>query len=136
MHARHPRALFGPSIPWGYIVADRMRNRGRTLAHSLLVRMTAFILAANYFCFQVEVFEEEYEKNNPLPSSGPTFTCSSENWETFGKTNAPKAFVHSVAIEATLLCLCPAVLGHELPACIPFRTVRNNSPPERRADIS
>jgi hypothetical protein len=98
-------------------------------ARNHALRLTALILATNYFCFQVEVFEEEYEKNNPLPSRIPTFSPSGLNWETFGKTNAPKAIVHTVPVEYVLLCLCPAVLGEELPACIPFRVIRDNSPP-------
>jgi hypothetical protein len=98
-------------------------------------RLVAFILATNYFCFQVEIFEDEYEKNNPLPSSVPTFAPSSLNWETFGKTNAPKAFVHAVPIEYILLCLCPAKLGEELPASVPFRVIRNNSPPSPASSL-
>jgi hypothetical protein len=106
-----------------------MSRRVTGILVRFVFQATALILAADYFCFQVEVFEEEYEKNNPLPCAAPTFTPPQENWESFDKTNAPQAFVVAVPDCSVLLCLCPAVIGEELPASQPFRVVRNNSPP-------
>jgi hypothetical protein len=113
-----------------------MLNRRYISDIPVIYQLAAFIVAVNYFSFQVELFEDEYEKNNPLPSSVPTFTYSSVNWESFDKTNAPKAFVFIVPRDFILLCLNPPVLGEELPASLPFRVVHNNSPPSVSSDIS
>jgi hypothetical protein len=95
----------------------------------LVFRFAALVLAVNYFSFQVELFEEESGKNNPLPSSEVAFTYPQYNWESFDKTNAPQAFVFIVPHAFIFLCLCPAAIGKELPAYLPCLPIRNNSPP-------
>ena len=105
-----------------------MKHKHRHIIR-LIYQLAALCVAINYFCFQVEIFEDEYEKNNPLPSPVPSFTYSSFNWETFDKTNAPKAFVYIVPGDFILLCLCPPSLGEELPVFLPFRLIQDKSPP-------
>jgi hypothetical protein len=106
-----------------------MKRRNSHSIH-IIYQLAALCVAVNYFCFQVEVFDEEYEKNNPLPSSELSFTYSQYNWESFDKTNAPKAFVFVAPVDFILLCLCPPAIGEELPVFLPFRLVQNNSPPD------
>jgi hypothetical protein len=107
-----------------------MKNDKRNML-PLLYRITAVSLACVYFGFQVEVFEDEYEKNNPLPNSVPTFTYSSFNWESFDKTNAPRAFAFVAATRIALLCYVPEPAGDVLPARAPFMVIRDKSPPEK-----
>lgn len=52
------------------------------------VRLLALALAVNYFFFHAELSEEEYLRNNPLPSDEPTVRIDPLSWETFGKTDA------------------------------------------------
>ena len=105
-----------------------MKHRFRHTIN-IIFQLAALVVAANYFCFQVEIFEDEYEKNNPLPSPVPSITYSEFNWESFDKTNAPKAFVFVVPGEFILLCLRPPELLCDLPALKPIIVIRDKSQP-------
>jgi hypothetical protein len=105
-----------------------MAGKYKNIVHAFY-RLTAFCLACIYFSFQVEIFEEENEKNNPLPCSTPTITYSAFNWESFDKTNAPQAFVFVIPDTIVLVSLYTPALGDELPAFFPYLVIRDKSPP-------
>jgi len=89
----------------------------------------ALVLAANYFAFQVELFDDEYEANHPKTSGACSVTASVFTWESFDKENAPKAFRFEPVVESRPLFVLPAP---QAPAVHPFRvphTVRDKSPP-------
>lgn len=77
----------------------------RHIACSLIHAWIAFFLACNYFSFQVELFSEEYEVNQPMrlgtedEISSPTLT-----WESFDKDHAQKPFIFNALarIESTV----------------------------------
>jgi len=99
------------------------------MMNSLLHKLTALILACNYAAFQVEVFEEEYEANHRPVSPTPAIGSPTLTWESFDKTNAPKAFTFNVqvTIEALLtlepsdIIVCPPV--------VTIHPIRDKSPP-------
>ena len=102
----------------------------RHIAHSVIHVWIAVFLACNYFSFQVELFSEEYEANQPMRSgteegvSSPTLT-----WESFDKDHAQKPFVFNALIRIeTAVRLRPV-------AILPFfeepsrLLIRDKSPP-------
>jgi hypothetical protein len=106
---------------------NSFRNIGR------LYPVVAFLLAATYFCFQVEPFEDEYIEQHRLPSARSAFSAPSVTWETFDKSNAPKAFIVDpcIAIEA----LDPVFISDDPldPCSPPAHPVRDKSPPSERS---
>jgi len=96
---------------------------------SPLHKFTAFVLATNYFCFQVEIFEDEYEANHPKPYETSSITQPSLNWESFDKENAPKAFVFDAEIRLhVLFVLHSPRVRLPLPE-LQYQPVRDKSPP-------
>jgi hypothetical protein len=94
-----------------------------------LYSITALFLASVYFCFQVEVFEEEYEKNQPISSGRLAYNYSSLNWESFDKEDVPEPFrfnalAHIAQTPDIPDCGDDLLIGH-----FPFMTVRCKSPP-------
>jgi hypothetical protein len=93
----------------------------------------ALLLAATYVCFQVEPFEEEYLEHHRPPPDRPAFSTPSVTWETFDKSNAPKAFTVDPCIAIGPLHLV-AVSDDPLdPFHQPRHPVRDKSPPRPRA---
>jgi hypothetical protein len=95
----------------------------------LAYRLIALFLAADYFAFQVELFDDEYEANHPRTSgknsiTGPVFT-----WESFDKENAPQAFTVDPCIEIRPLFSVIDEPALPSPPVIPRAPVRDKSPP-------
>ena len=101
------------------------------MSSKLFFRLIAFVLASNYFSYQVELFEDEYEENHPKQSDAgaAAITSSSINWETFDKENAPKAFTIEPSFQ--LECLFPLNVSNDqvAPAYVPYFDIRDKSPP-------
>lgn len=94
-----------------------------------LHRLVAFILATNYFAFQVELFEEEYEANHPKSYDSCSITQPTLSWESFDKENAPQAFVFDAGIQSQFLFLLerePVAL--HLPFA-QYQPIHDKSPP-------
>jgi hypothetical protein len=94
-------------------------------AYSLL----ALVLAANYFAFQVELFDDEYEANHPRTSDSSSITGPLFTWESFDKENAPQAFTVDPQIEIRALVRIPALPAPPLPTHIGSPPARDKSPP-------
>ena len=92
----------------------------------------ALLLAATYFLFQVEPFEREYLEQNRGPAERPAFSAPSVTWETFDKSNAPKAFTVDPCIATGPLHV--VVVSEDLldPSFPPSHPVRDKSPPRAR----
>jgi len=103
-----------------------LKKQNRNIFH-FLCSVTAICLACIYCAFQFEVFDVEYENNNPLPGATPTFNYSSDNWESFDKTNAPAAFVLNVSTHFELQIRHIPSPGETSTAFIPFKTARDKS---------
>jgi len=98
----------------------------------LAVRALPIALACNYFAFRVELFEEEYEKNNPVSdvSTGQvTFSAPTLNWETFDKDNAPKAVKVEPWISLVLLAKAPEEVFYFRVIPRQYQLIRDKSPP-------
>lgn len=89
----------------------------------------ALVLAANYFAFQVELFDDEYEANHPKTSESCSVTASVFTWESFDKENAPKAFTFEPFFEIRALFVLSSPPAPRFPAVSPFHTIRDKSPP-------
>jgi hypothetical protein len=99
------------------------------MRRSILHNAIAFLLAANYFAFQVELFEAEYEQNHPGRPEGCAFVAPAVTWESFDKENASQAFVFDAGLRIDFLftlpdCTFPAVVTNR-----PYQPVRDKSPP-------
>ncbi len=90
----------------------------------------ALLLACNYFAFQVELFEDEYEENHPVPHSTCSFTHPSLTWESFDKDNALQAFVVHVELQVQLVNILPAPAIRRVVEAPPSHPVRDKSPPD------
>lgn len=97
---------------------------------TLFHRVISLLLACNYFAFQAELFEEEFKENHPDLPSQLSFSKPTLTWESFDKENAPEAF----SFDADIFFL--AVIGwlpfpaiQTLPPHLPFRIIRDKSPP-------
>jgi len=95
--------------------------------------IVALILAATYFCFQVEPFDDEYLENHPLPVDGPALSAPSVTWETFDKSNAPQAFTVDPCIEIRPLQIVDLTDEPLDPYAPPAHPVRDKSPPSERS---
>ncbi len=94
-----------------------------------LYSITAITLATVYFCFQVEVFEEEYEHNRPISTGRLAYNFSSLNWESFDKFNVQEPFVITGRVVEALCMWMPLEPGVLPCGERPFQPVRCNSPP-------
>ncbi len=93
--------------------------------HSLV----ALTLAVVYFLFQVEPFEEEFLENHRGPADELAFAKPSVTWETFDKSNAPKAFTVNPCIVIRIIQLVRVVDETLDPYSPPSHPVRDKSPP-------
>lgn len=103
--------------------------RDLTMRRPFLYNCVAALLATNYFAFQVEVFEEEYEANHRSVSPDPAIGSPTVTWESFDKTNAPKAFVFNAEVSIILLLNLEHLSTPFLAPRIPVGLVRDKSPP-------
>jgi hypothetical protein len=95
----------------------------------LAYRLIAFVLAANYFAFQVELFDDEYEANHPRTSTTSSITGPLFTWESFDKENAPPAFVVDPCIEIQPLFTVIAEPAPRVTPAAPRVPARDKSPP-------
>jgi hypothetical protein len=78
----------------------------RRLERSILYVCAALLLACNYFAFQVELFEDEYEANQPMRTeTGNTVSSPTITWESFDKDHAkqPLLFKADFAVQSQLI---------------------------------
>ncbi|MEO8167356.1 MAG: hypothetical protein ABI623_03855 [bacterium] len=94
-----------------------------------LYSFVSLVLAANYFAFQVELFDDEYEANHPKASNKPSITVPSLNWESFDKNNAPQAFTFDACLHTEHLFLLPNAAPAQLIPFESFKDIRDKSPP-------
>ena len=97
----------------------------RSFLHGTL----AFILAANYFAFQVELFEDEYEENHPTPFPTCSLTRPTLSWESFDKDNALQAFAFNAEMRDEPVAFLPPVIPPRLNFTPAFHPIRDKSPP-------
>ncbi len=107
-----------------------MNGWTRHIAHSIIHAWIALLLACNYFAFQVELFPEEYEANQPMRTGTEAAVSSPTlSWESFDKDHAQKPFVFK-ALEKieTIVRLrpIPIHLFYETPS---RELIRDKSPP-------
>lgn len=95
----------------------------------LIHKYLALLLALNYFAFQVEFDEEEYRQNHRQLWQTLSIDRPTLNWETFDKTNAPKAFVLTTEITFSLLYFLPAPVPQSPLISHQPVTIRDKSPP-------
>ena len=83
---------------------------------SLLHRLVALAVLYSFTGAQLELSQEEYEKNHPTPSGKLEYAPRVLNWESFGKSDGPSVFrfVPTVIIEP--LCAIPS---EESPRVLP-----------------
>jgi hypothetical protein len=98
----------------------------------LCSRVICVVLAANYFAFQVELFDDEYEANHPKTSGASSVTGSVFTWESFDKENAPEAFTVDPQIEIRPLFQFTAEGPLPFSPLITSSPVRDKSPPSIR----
>ena len=99
------------------------------LRHCSFFQIVAFLLAVNYFSFQVEFDEKEYLENHRQLSDTLSFARPSVTWETFDKSNAPKAFVVEVVDKVSLLIVLPPAISENDVFYPQYTTIRDKSPP-------
>ena len=97
--------------------------------HCSFFQIVAFGLAVNYFSYQVEFDEKEYLENHRQLSDTLSFARPSVNWETFDKSNAPKAFVVEVIDKVSLLIILPPAISENDEFFPQYTTIRDKSPP-------
>jgi hypothetical protein len=97
--------------------------------HYSFFQIVAFALAVNYFSYQVEFDEKEYLENHRQLSDTLSFARPSVNWETFDKSNAPKAFVVEVIDKVSLLIVLPPEISEDDEFYLQYTTIRDKSPP-------
>jgi hypothetical protein len=95
----------------------------------LLFHSVASILAATYFAFQIECFDEEYEANHRPVSNTSAIGSPTTTWETFDKSNAPKAFVFDARTTFQIRRLAVNLNIPRLTYTIDDAIVRDKSPP-------
>jgi len=95
----------------------------------LAYHFIALLLAADYFAFQVELFEDEYEANHPRSSETSSITGPVFTWESFDKENAPPAFIVDPCIEIRPLFRIAGEPSLPAPPAAPRVPARDKSPP-------
>ena len=98
------------------------------LRHLSFFQIVAFGLAVNYFSFQVEFDEEEYLANHRQLFDTLSFARPSVSWETFDKSNAPKAFVVTVIDKGSLLLVLPPEIPENDEFYPQYTAIRDKSP--------
>lgn len=98
----------------------------------LVWRIFYFIFAFNYFAFRTELFDEEFEQNNPVSDQfthQAAFSLPSLNWETFDKDNAPKAITVTpwLSLELVSITTNETLLHNIIPQ--QKQIIRDKSPP-------
>lgn len=116
-----------PGIPSGKAVINSRWID--VVRHYSFFQIVAFGLAANYFSYQVEFDEKEYLENHRQLSDTLSFARPSVNWETFDKSNAPKAFVVEVIDKVSLLIILPPAISETDEFFPQHTTIRDKSPP-------
>ncbi len=106
------------------------------MSKSFLHTVLSLLLAANYFAFQVEVFETEYEANHPKPASSTSFSSPTLTWESFDKTNATKAFVCDAGIRIECLLTLAIPILTESVTEEPYQPIRDKSPPKTSTHLA
>lgn len=101
----------------------------RFLPGRILHLSVATTLAITYFLFQVEPFEDEYRESHPAHMDGWSLSKPTLNWESFDKTNAPKAFVVDPVVPPVLVAIIDRADREIDPLICPARPVRDKSPP-------
>ena len=99
------------------------------MKHPFLNSGIALLLACNYFAFQVELFEDEYEENHPLPAKTSCVSSLSTNWESFDKDNAPQAYYFDAGLRLECLLVLQPSFAFESFSAPPFHPIRDKSPP-------
>ena len=89
----------------------------------------ALLLAVTYLLFRIEPFEEEYLEQNRGPADRLAFSTPAVTWETFDKTNAPKAFTVDPGIAIGPLHAITVSRDPLDPCALPAHPVRDKSPP-------
>jgi hypothetical protein len=95
----------------------------------LAYKLIALLLAADYFAFQVELFDDEYEANHPRTSRTSSITGVVFTWESFDKENAPRAFIVDPCIEIRPLFRVVDEPTLPVPPATPRVPARDKSPP-------
>ena len=95
-----------------------------------LVQYSILFLAANYFCFRVELFEHEDEANHrTVDTHEHGIGTQTVNWETFDKDNAPKAFVFHAEIQLHILHITAGIITFSFIHHVSDDLIRDKSPP-------
>ena len=93
----------------------------------------ALLLAVTYLLFQVEPFEDEYLEHHRGPATQLAFSTPSITWESFDKSNAPKAFTIEPCIVIGPLFVLNDADDTLDPSYPPTHPVRDKSPPRPSA---
>jgi hypothetical protein len=96
---------------------------------SFLHTLICLVLSTNYFAFQVELFEEEYERNHPDRTEGCSVTAPRLTWESFDKENASQAFVFDAGLRIEFLFTVATTPSRETQPVRQPGPVRDKSPP-------
>jgi len=90
----------------------------------------AILVATNYFCFRVELFDGENEENHPSSLLGTvSYSMPTLNWETFDKDNAPQAIVVDVIATIEFLHRTPEQFSTRYLRLVDSDIIRDKSPP-------
>ena len=95
----------------------------------LLHKCLALLLGWNYFAFQIELFESEYEQNNPKPVTTCSLSAPTLTWESFDKNNAPQPFVFDAGLRIDCILILREQPLVEQRTARPSLPVRDKSPP-------
>jgi len=94
-----------------------------------LHKILFLFLAVTYIAFHAEFFDKEYQENHRVVSDTISFASPSVTWETFDKSNAPKAFTLNVDVTIELLGYLRLPSFRITPPEIKFDIIRDKSPP-------
>ena len=112
-----------------FLCSFSIANPARKALWHFVQRAIALVLAWNYFSFQVELFEWEYQANHLQPAGTLAIGAPWLNWESFDKSNAPKAFVFDPQLRIELLFVSSLPLIAVFLPEKPYEPVRDKSPP-------
>jgi hypothetical protein len=96
---------------------------------SFLHICVSLLLAADYFAFQVELFDNEYEENHRPIATTCSIAAPSLNWESFDKENAQQAFVFDAIVKVEFLFTLDFPRFQFSPPSLPYQPIRDKSPP-------
>ena len=92
-------------------------------------KLVALLLVLNYIAFHAEFFDKENEQNHRLVSSTCSIDTPSVTWETFDKTNAPKAFVFDAEVTFQIVDCTPQIISSCFVHRVNDNVIRDKSPP-------